>query len=153
MAEGRGYVIRPAEPADEAAWRSLWEGYQAFYRTAVPKAATSATWRRILDSASPIHALVAVEEPSGAVGFVVYVLHAGTWSEQPRCYLEDLFVAPDARGQGVGEALIEAVLERARAEAWHDVYWHTEAGNGAARRLYDRLAGPADGFVRYRVRS
>ena len=37
------------------------------------------------------------------------VVHASTWSRQPKCYLEDLFVDPAARGLDVGRALLEAV--------------------------------------------
>jgi GNAT superfamily N-acetyltransferase len=67
-------------------------------------------------------ALVA-EGPDGALlGFGHCVLHQGTWAKTPLCYLEDLFAAPAARGQGVGRALIEAVYSRAQAQGWDRVY-------------------------------
>jgi GNAT superfamily N-acetyltransferase len=87
---------------------------------------------------------------ASALGFATYVVHPYTWSEQPICYLEDLFVRRDARGGGIGRALIEHVIDLGRAEGWARVYWMTRADNEEARVLYDRFC-PADGFVRYTV--
>jgi GNAT superfamily N-acetyltransferase len=84
------------------------------------------------------------------VGIANYVLHPFTWSDRPTCLLEDLYVAPDARRNGVGSQLIERLVERGRAEGWARVYWHTSEGNVTARRLYDRFC-PADGFIRYTI--
>jgi GNAT superfamily N-acetyltransferase len=78
------------------------------------------------------------------------VLHPFTWSEGPTCHLEDLFVRPDARCRGVGRALIQHVIDLAKAEGWARVYWMTEAGNERARTLYDRFC-KTDGFVRYTI--
>ena len=59
---------------------------------------------------------------------------------QPACYLQDLFVATEARGTGAGRALIEAVAEAARSAGSTRLYWNTAADNATARLLYDRLA-------------
>lgn len=142
-------TVRDPSAPDEAAWRTLWAGYCAFYEAAVPEDATAETWRRILDPAAPVFARLAVSD-NRVQGFAVCVLHDGSWSARPVCYLEDLFVAPAARGGGLARALIEDVLHTARQRSWAKVYWHTKADNGIARRLYDRFA-TADGFVRYVV--
>jgi GNAT superfamily N-acetyltransferase len=55
------------------------------------------------------------------------------------CYLQDLFTAPEARGEGVGRALIEYVYEQARAAGSTRVYWQTHENN-PARKLYDQVA-------------
>jgi len=141
-------AIRDALPADEAAWRRLWAGYLDFYGTELPEEVTAATWRRILDRASPVFARL-TERDGAVVGFSLSVLHEGTWTVAPICYLEDLFVAPEARGTGAGRALIEDLIALARARGWARLYWHTRADN-PARRLYDGFT-PADGYVRYRL--
>jgi len=141
--------VRPARPADERAWRALWDGYCEFYETEVPPDVTAATWRRLLDPDEPVEGLVA-EHGGDVVGFVNCVLHPSTWGTAETCYLEDLFVSPAARGSGAGRALIEAVLERARSRGWDKVYWHTREDNSRARALYDSFA-QADDFVRYVV--
>lgn len=144
------WSIRPVTPADEHAWRSLWNGYNAFYEVAPPEAVTRSTWARILDVHHAVHALLAVNENGEALGFANYVLHPYTWSEQPACLLEDLFTAPQARGRGIGGALIQHLLDLGRARGWGRVYWHTREDNHVARRLYERFT-PYDGFVRYAV--
>ena len=143
-------VIRSALPGDEAAWRRLWKGYCDFYETRLPGAVTDRTWKRILDPDSAIMCVVA--EADGQVqGFANCVVHENTWETQPVCYLEDLFVAPAARGRGIGGALIEWLRNAMRAEGWARLYWMTAHDNTAARALYDRFA-EADGFVRYVIR-
>lgn len=151
MAEHPPLLIRPALPGDEAAWRALWQGYCAFYAVEVSEAVTAHTWARILDAASPVRCAVA-EAPQGRVlGFANHVVHDNTWNIEPVCYLEDLFVAPEARGLGVGRALIEWLRAGLQREGWSRLYWVTQRDNATARRLYDRFAA-ADDFVRYTVR-
>ncbi|MBB5761020.1 GNAT family N-acetyltransferase [Methylorubrum rhodesianum] len=135
--------------ADEAGWRRLWAGYLAFYGEDLPEAVTAATWRRILDPTSTIFARLA-ERDGRLVGMTVNVLHEGTWSAAPICYLEDLFVAPEARGAGIGRALISDLIAVGKARGWSRLYWHTKSGNSEARRLYDRFVA-ADDFCRYRL--
>jgi GNAT superfamily N-acetyltransferase len=143
-------VIRAALPSDEKAWRALWRGYCDFYEAAVGDDVTQRTWMRILDPDSAVMCIVA-EVDGSVVGFANCVVHENTWETQPLCYLEDLFVAPAARGAGVGAALIEWLRNAMRAEGWARLYWMTAADNAQARKLYDRFA-TADGFVRYVVR-
>lgn len=141
-------ILRDALVGDEAAWRGLWAGYNAFYAATVPPEVTARTWARILDPAAPLFCRLAVVD--GAVaGFTVNVLHEGTWSVAPVCYLEDLFVDPDRRGHGLGRRLIQDLVDLGRARGWGTLYWHTRRDN-PARRLYDEFVA-ADDFVRYRL--
>jgi GNAT superfamily N-acetyltransferase len=77
---------------------------------------------------------------SSLTGFAHALLHPSTWSTEGYCYLEDLFVAPAARGAGVGQALIEAVVGEGRRRHVGRIYWHTQEFNGPARSLYDQVA-------------
>lgn len=144
-------IIRSALPADEAAWRELWRGYNEFYDAQLAPVVTDRTWKRILDPDSAVMCIVA--EVDGKVyGFANCVVHENTWETQPVCYLEDLFVVPSARGHGIGKALIEWLRNAMRAEGWARLYWVTRADNEPARRLYDQFTR-ADGFVRYVIRQ
>ena len=140
--------VRPLAADDRAAWDALWAGYLSFYQTTLPPDVTETTWRRLLDPAEPMFALVA-EAGGEVLGLVHCVLHRATWTAGSYCYLEDLFTTPAARGRGVGRALIEAVHERAREAGATRVYWLTHESNATARALYDRVAENA-GFIQYR---
>jgi GNAT superfamily N-acetyltransferase len=141
--------VRPLEPQDRKAWLPLWRGYLDFYETAVSDEVTEATWQRIINPAGPIHGLCAVDDSGRLVGIVHYLFHPVTWAIGPRCYLEDLFVSPDARGSGAGRALIEAVYRAADKVGADQVYWLTAHSNATARQLYDRVAQLTP-FVKYR---
>jgi len=145
-------LIRPVAGVDFARWLPLWEGYNAFYGrsgpTALPAEITWSTWQRFLDPAEPVHALVA-ERDAQLLGLTHYLFHRSTIHIEPVCYLQDLFTAEGARGQGIGRALIEAVAARARASGATRVYWLTHETNHTARRLYDKVAANS-GFIVYR---
>ena len=144
-------IVRPVEEADLAAWRPLWDGYNAFYgrsgETALPGEVTRTTWQRFFDPNEPMFALVAIGGGS-LLGFTHYLFHRSTSRIALTCYLQDLFTLPAARGQGVGRALIEAVYSSARAHGLQRVYWQTHESNAAGRRLYDQVADN-EGFIVY----
>lgn len=143
-----GLIIRALQPADRAAWEELWQGYLTFYETSLEPEVTDVTWSRLMDPLVDMH-VIGAEADGRLVGICNYVFHAGTWSIGPFCYLEDLFVSPDARGCGAGRALIEAVAEAAKARGAGRLYWNTAEDNATARRLYDKLATLSP-FVQYR---
>jgi len=148
MPESRDLVIRPVGEDERAAWNSLWAGYLTFYKTALPHEVSDLTWQRLHDPAEPIFILGAYAG-GGLAGFVHYLFHRSTWAPHWYCYLEDLFVADDARGLGAGRKLIEAVCEKARIAGASRVYWMTHETNAQARRLYDKVADNL-GFIQYR---
>ncbi|HRO11503.1 GNAT family N-acetyltransferase [Amaricoccus sp.] len=141
--------IRPVRPEDEAAWRRLWRGYLDFYETELPEAVYATSFARLVDpEVGDYHGLLAFQggEP---VGLAHYIFHRSGWQIADVCYLQDLYVAPEARGAGVGRALIEAVYAAADAAGRPNVYWLTQTFNAAARRLYDQVATVTP-FIRYR---
>ena len=145
-------IVRPIAETDYERWLPLWDGYNAFYGrsgpTALPERVTLATWGRFFDAYEPVHALVA-ERDRRLLGLVHYLYHRSTTMLGPVCYLQDLFTDAEARGAGIGRALIEAVCERAAADGVERVYWHTHETNATARRLYDAVAEQS-GFIVYR---
>lgn len=153
MSEAAGaLVIRPVTPADFAQWLPLWDGYNAFYGrsgpTALPAGITRSTWQRFLDPDEPVYALVA-ERDGRLLGLTHYLFHRSTIHIELISYLQDLYTAESARGQGIGRALIEEVAARSRAAGAARVYWLTHESNQTARRLYDTLATNS-GFIVYR---
>jgi GNAT superfamily N-acetyltransferase len=141
--------VRPVAASDKEAWLKLFRDYIVFYRTSIPETVIAETWRRLLDRDDNMAALIAVDETGKALGIAALVFHRSTWSATWYCYLEDLFVAPEARGLGVGKALIEATYAEADRRGASRTYWATQEDNATARKLYDRVATLTE-FVQYR---
>jgi GNAT superfamily N-acetyltransferase len=142
-----GLQIRALVDDDRSAWEPLWQGYLTFYETVLPAEVTDSTWSRFHSHAEPMFALGAFQD-GRLVGIVHYLFHRTGWSIHDTCYLQDLFVLPDARGSGVGRALIEAVAVKAREAGAYRLYWHTHETNRTAQTLYDRVAAKS-GFIQY----
>jgi GNAT superfamily N-acetyltransferase len=144
--------VRALHRDDYAAWKELWDGYNAFYGrvgdTALSPEITQTTWSRFFDSYEPMHALVA-QMAGRMVGLAHFLYHRSTIQIGPTCYLADLFTLNAARGQGVGNALIHAVYEHAKGLGSPRVYWQTHETNTVAMRLYNNVA-ERSGFIVYR---
>lgn len=143
--------IAPILPEDRAEWLELWDGYLTFYESRLDDETTAATFERLADASSDIHGAIARNENGTAVGIVHWLAHPATWTTSNYCYLEDLFVAPDVRGGGVGRALIEHVRTWAEENGSAKVYWLTAESNTTARKLYDRVASRS-GMIHYQIK-
>jgi GNAT superfamily N-acetyltransferase len=141
-------VIRPIGESERVAWNPLWAGYLAFYKSELRPEISDLTWDRFHDPDEQIFALGGYVDGE-LMGIAHYLFHRSTWAPHRYCYLEDLFVAPAARGRGLGRALIEAVYEKARVANASRVYWLTQSNNTQARILYDNVADNL-GFIQYR---
>jgi GNAT superfamily N-acetyltransferase len=132
-------AVRPLRAQDREEWQPLWDGYNLFYeRPDLPADITETSWARFLDDDEPMFAAVA-ELDGRIVGLVHYLYHRSTTAIEHVCYLQDLFTAPEARGRGVGRALIEYVYAEAAKAGSPRVYWQTHEAN-PARKLYDQVA-------------
>ena len=141
-------IVRPLAPADKQQWLPLWQGYLTFYKASYQPDVADETWRRFHDDVEPMFAWGAFEGEK-LLGIVHCILHRTTWSRKPICYLQDLFTIPEARGKGVGKALIEHVYAEAKAKDWFRVYWQTHETNAEAQVLYNKVADRS-GFIVYR---
>ncbi len=149
-------LIQPLSPSDPGALagaQRLWAAYLHFLRetsahTACDVARLEAEIPRLPEPYRSNHgevllASIAAEPPAEPqaeiVGCIVY--HACPVASQlPSCELKRLFVTPAARGQGIGEALVQAALERARQRGYLRACLDTApADMAAAVRLYQRL--------------
>lgn len=140
-------VVAKLEREDRAAWEHLFGAYLGFYQTSMDDAGYDRAWQAFQRD-DTLHALGA-RSGGTLVGIVHFLEHPSTTAAEV-CYLQDLFTAPEVRGQGVGRALIAAVVESAKSRGCSRVYWVTHESNTVARALYDKVALNS-GFVRYQI--
>jgi GNAT superfamily N-acetyltransferase len=141
-------VIKPVTAAERAAWEPLWQAYLRFYQSSQTREATDVLWQRLHDANEPMHLLGAYRDGK-LIGIAQFLYHRSCWTVGDYCYLQDLFVVPEARGTGAGRALIEAVYGVAKQAGANRVHWLTQESNATARVLYDKLA-ERSGFIQYR---
>ena len=143
-------IVRPIEEGDRDAWAPLFVAYGAFYETVFTDEIVASTWRRLLDEDEKIDGLVA-EMDGGVVGFAHYRSHPDTFSTGRDWFLDDLYVDPAARSNGVAAALIEHIVELMRAAGPGSLRWITAESNERAQRLYDRVARRST-WITYEIR-
>lgn len=137
--------IAALHPDDRAPWEVLARGYKEFYKTPTSDAEFDTAWNRLIQRDGILGLGAKID--GRLVGIAHFLFHTAIWAPKV-CYLQDLFTAPEARGKGVGRALIEAVAEEARKQGVKRYYWLTHDHNAVARALYDKVAG-FNGFIRY----
>lgn len=143
-------TVRPLNKDDFDAWLPLWHGYLEFYETELDDEITRHTFERLIDTSTEMFGALALSDDGEAIGMVNWLTHPGTWSRGKYVYLEDLYVASNARGTGAGRALIEHVHAWAEAGGATKVYWLTADSNKTAQQLYDRVAKKT-GFIHYQI--
>ena len=142
-------TIRDLKSDDKAQWLPLWNGYLTFYKTELSDQQTELTWNRLIDPDFNLFCKV-VEVDGKLQGLTHFSFQNSTWATKNYCYLEDLFVRPESRSQGLGRKLINAVKDIAIKAGSSRLYWNTDRTNETARKLYDTYT-PESGKVQYRV--
>ncbi len=145
-----GIDVRRPVAADRNAWDALYLGYAGHYRVDQTPAMRDVVWGWLMDPGHGTKGFVAVSS-GRPVGLAHFRAFARPLSATTGGYLDDLFVAPDARGTGVAGALIGAVADEGRARGWTVIRWITAADNGRARGVYDRVA-QATPWVTYDIK-
>jgi GNAT superfamily N-acetyltransferase len=141
----REWVVDDLRPEDREAWAVLHRGYLDFYEVAKPDQVTDTLWRWLLDPGHDLEAVVLRQHHGGeAMGLAHYRPYPRPIHGTTGGFLDDLFVAPEARGTGAVDALLAELQRRARARGWVHLRWVTSAGNQKARSAYDRLAEQTD---------
>lgn len=133
-------TIRPALPTDRDQWDGLYRGYAAFYKVNQTPEMRDTVWSWLHDARRESEGLVAEAQTGRLVGLAHFRPFARPLSASTGGFLDDLFVAPEDRGTGVADALIDGVRAIAAERGWSVVRWITAEDNYRGRGMYDRVA-------------
>ncbi len=144
--------IRGATEADVPLILAFIKALAEYERLADRVVATEDSVRRTLFG-NPRYAEVIIAEWDGEpVGFALFFHNYSTFLAQPGIYLEDLFVKPEARGRGVGKALLARLAAIAKSRNCGRLEWAVLNWNQPSIEFYERLgAKPMDEWKVYRL--
>jgi GNAT superfamily N-acetyltransferase len=136
-------VIRPAGPDDADAIHELVVALAVYEREPDAVRATPGSLRDQLAAERPPFECLLAEEEGRAVGFALFFPTFSTWEGRPGLYLEDLFVREEARGSGVGRALLARLAQIAVGRGYGRLELAALDWNTPAIGFYERLGGTA----------
>jgi GNAT superfamily N-acetyltransferase len=93
--------------------------------------------------------LIARDGDGRAVGFATIFWTWSTLSASRIAIMNDLFLAPEARGSGLADDLIAACLERTRERGATSLGWQTARDNDRAQAVYERVGGRREEWLDY----
>ena len=143
-----GIEIREARLDEVEELLPLMRAYCDFYEASPPDAGLREMARALITDPDQGFFLIAVEAEV-AVGFATVHWKWSSLRGARIGYLEDIFVAPEARGRGIADGLIEASAERCRERGMPAMEWLTAPDNHRAQAVYDRTGAVRKTFVEY----
>lgn len=142
---GVQWFVDEIQEHDRAAWQALFVGYGEFYDVAMPPEKLDRVWAWLRDADHELCGLVARPAPDAdPVGLAHFRSFARPLHGSVGCYLDDLFVAPSARGTGAVDTLLQHLRRRAAENNWDVIRWITRESNAQARVVYDRTGIQTD---------
>lgn len=134
----RVITVRRATPADAPTLsRLLWDFNTEFESPVDPVDVLTCRFARILPL-DGVFALLADGENAGAVGFALFTLRPAIWFDGPVSQLEELYVVPHLRDQGIGSALLTAARDISREHGSPEMQITVDEDDVDTRRFYVR---------------
>ncbi|HEY3084810.1 MAG TPA: GNAT family N-acetyltransferase [Candidatus Dormibacteraeota bacterium] len=144
--------IRFAEPADVPLITELIRALSVYEKLEHEVRATDEKVRNALFGERPYAETLIAEHAGEAAGFALFFHNFSTFLAQPGLYLEDLFVKPEHRSHGIGQALLQRLAQIAVERGCGRMEWAVLDWNVDAIRFYERLgAKPNSEWTVYRL--
>ncbi|MBW8753641.1 MAG: GNAT family N-acetyltransferase [Sphingomonadales bacterium] len=146
------HSIRPAAPADLPLIAALIRELAEYERLSHEVRFDPAELARHLFGAHPMAEVVIAEVDGAPQGFALFFHNFSTFEGKPALYLEDLFVRPEARGGGLGKALLIHLAGLAVERGCARFEWCVLDWNAPAISFYEKLgARPMSDWTVMRV--
>jgi GNAT superfamily N-acetyltransferase len=141
-------VVRPAERKDRPQLLELMQGYFAFYRTPFDQPRVEALLD-LLEQDPGLGVQLVADADGRLQAFASLYACVDTLVADRILVMNDLFVDPSLRSQGIGATLFDASLAYATAHGYARLDWVTAEDNHDAQRFYDRHGGRRGPWVSY----
>ncbi len=143
-------VVRPARPEDLPRLVELMREHMVYERSAPrPAGLADRLGAQLFADGARLWALLA-ETPRGEIaGYAACSAEFSFWEARHHLHMDCLYLAEEARGHGLGAALVEGVATLARELGLGHVEWQTPDWNEGAIRFYDRLGATGKPKLRY----
>ena len=125
--------------------------YQRFYEAAEIDEERNRTFFRRFLAPSDDGLLLGARREGQLVGYACLYWHFSSLQARETVLMNDLYVDPTTRGEGVGRALIEASAAVARERGAHPLEWATAPDNKTAQRLYDSTGAERSSWIVYEL--
>ena len=146
------FAIRPAGIGDVPDILRLIRALAEYEKLAHEVVATEAELRSSLFGARPAAEVLLAEVEGRPVGLALHYPNYSTFLGKPGLYLEDLFVEPAHRGQGIGKGLLTALAKLAVQRGCGRFEWSVLDWNAPAVEFYQSLgARPMSDWTIFRV--
>jgi len=142
-------VVRPAERQDRPQLLELIKGYFAFYRTPFPTESKLEALLDLLEEDPGLGVQLVADADGRLQGFASLYACFDTLVADRILVMNDLFVDPPLRNDGVGAALFDASLAYATVHGYARLDWVTAVDNQGAQRFYERHGGRRGPWVSY----
>jgi GNAT superfamily N-acetyltransferase len=139
MSPATPFSIRPASPSDAEAIVGLIRELAQFEQLSHLVVVTPDALRTHLFGPRPAAEAVVAERGGQTVGFALYFTNFSTFLGRPGLYLEDLYVQPAHRGQGLGRTLLRHLARLAVERGCGRFEWSVLDWNAHAIRFYERM--------------
>lgn len=145
--------IRPAIPGDEVEIVAMVRELAEFERAADLAIATAQQFHTALFCENPtVFAHIAQTQSGDVAGFALWFRNFSTWQGKHGIYLEDLYVRPQFRGSGIGQALMAELAALCETQGYPRFEWWVLDWNESARNVYHHLGAEAlTEWIPYRV--
>lgn len=132
-------TVAPPVAADREQWENLYYGYAEFYQVPMNQDILDNNWNWIFDEDFPFYALLAKTDDGKAVGLMHFREMPSPLRGRMVGFLDDLFIPPELRGQGIVEALFKALDQACADKDLPIIRWITAEDNYRGRAVYDRI--------------
>jgi len=134
------YTVKALEKSDRNQWEKLYRGYADFYQVPMNDEILNCVWEWVFDTQKQFFAFVVKDETGVAVGFMHFCEMASPLRGANVGFLNDLFLDPNCRGNGIVDLMFEHLKKVTQEQGWPFIRWVTADNNYRARAVYDRVA-------------